>query len=230
MTKAEQEAVKEKSKTRRYKKPILKELNLETIRNTLYDITEAASEIEWMERMGDDGKGVISQMLGDDEEAEELQNFFGSVSADAYQMLEDLENSYLIPDVFDTWFAGIADGGFEYLGFDAYEGDYYPLESSIERSWARSAANERLMRMTKKELLEASAACFTIAMNYMSIKSRYEDLRESLDILRGKNGGTLKAVMEIDKLYEQLDDWKNFEAAKRFDAICRELQPEVWLM
>lgn len=83
MTNSEQAAARRKAEARRHKKPILKELNVETIRNTLYDITEAASEIEWMERMSDGGEGIICQLLGDEDDAAELQNFFGMVAGDA---------------------------------------------------------------------------------------------------------------------------------------------------
>lgn len=38
MTRSEQEMARKKAAARRHKKPILKELNLETIRNTLYNM------------------------------------------------------------------------------------------------------------------------------------------------------------------------------------------------
>lgn len=229
MTNSEQAAARRKAEARRHKKPILKELNVETIRNTLYDITEAASEIEWMERMSDGGEGIICQLLGDEDDAAELQNYFGMVAGDAEQMLEDLESDF-VPDIFDTWFAAM-DGGCEYMGYDAYENDYVSLELGIEKAWAKSAANEKLMRMTKAQILDAASACFSIAINYLSIKSRYDDLHESVEILRGKNGGALKAALEIDKLYDQMqaDRWDR-KAAARFEAMCQELQPEVWVV
>lgn len=55
--------------------------------------------------------------------------------------------------------------------------------------------------------------------------------QDMVEILRGKKGGALKAALEIDKLYDQMqaDRWDH-KAAARFEAMCQELQPEVWVV
>lgn len=225
MTEWEREKAVQKARARRYKKPILKDLNMETIRMTLQDILEASTDIQWTEQ--DD---MLSQMLGDDDDAAEFKNSFGLLAGDAYQMQEELRNDYLVPEFFDLWFAAM--GGGKMLGYDEYEGDYYPLEGRFEEEFAQQEARKKLERMTKKEIIDMASQCFKIATNYLSIKSRYEDLSAALDILRGKNSGQLKAATEIDELYEKM--WENGylqrDIERRFDRmVSDEVQPAIWV-
>ena len=225
MTELEREAAVQKARVRRYKKPVLKDLNMETIRITLQDIAEASSDIQWAEQ--DD---MLSQMLGDDDDATEFKNSFGLLAGDTYQMEEELRDDYLVPEFFDLWFAAM--GGGEMLGYDEYEGDYYSLEGRFDEELAQQEARKKLERMTKKEIIDMASQCFKIATNYLSIKSRYEDLSTALDILRGKNSGQLKAAAEIDELYDKM--WVNGclqrDIERRFDQmVSDDVQPAIWV-
>lgn len=223
MTESERAMAAQKAKARRYKKPLLKDLNMETIRETLQDIAEASTDIQWMEQ--DD---LLSQMLGDDDDASEFKISFGLLAGDAYQMEEELQDDYLVPEFFDLWFAAM--GGGEMLGYDEYEGDYYSLER-FDEELAQQESRKKLERMTKKEIIDMASQCFKIATDYLSIKNRYEDLRAALDILRGKNSGQLKVAMEIDELYEKM--WENgylqYDIERRFDRMVSEVHPAIWV-
>ena len=224
MTDYERDMRIQKARARRFMKPLSKEFNIESIQNTIWDILNAASDIKWM-----DTEDVLSQLLEDDEEANEFKNAFGILEGDAYAMSEALRNDYVVPECFDLWFASM---GRDLMGFDKYEGDYFDLEPGYDESLAHDAAKKRLMTMTKKEILDASFQCFRIAVDYLSIKKRYEDLQDALEILRGKNCEQLKIMDELDKLYDAIQLSEGFmdgERVRRFNRLAEELQPEVWV-
>ena len=60
-------------------------------------------------------------------------------------------------------------------------------------------------RCTKEEILDGASLCFRIAVNYLSLKSRYEDLKASMDIIRERNRAELDALHKINEVYEKAD-------------------------
>ena len=223
MTEYQKDLLVQKAKAKRYKKPLSKEFNIESIQNTIWDILDAVSDIEWMEK-----EDVVSEILEDADEATEFKNAFGILAGDAYTMSEALKESYNIPECFDIWFAGM---GSNLMGFDEYEGDYFDLSPGLEESIAQDVAQKRIMAMTKKDIVNTASQCFRIALNYLSIKSRYESLQDALDILRGKNCEQLKMMDELDKLYAEMQDGGLWDGSRerKFDRLTAELQQEVWL-
>lgn len=73
----------------RYKKPIVRDLNLEVMEQNLYDMQEACSDVRYAFD-GDDGDEIVSAMLGDEEEAYEFKMMFSSLDAEVDQFLHDL--------------------------------------------------------------------------------------------------------------------------------------------
>lgn len=66
-----------------------------------------------------------------------------------------------------------------------------------------------MMRFTKEQILKGGRRCFRITLNYISLKSRYEDLKASMDIIREKNKGELDILKNINNLYEKANEVSN---------------------
>lgn len=190
-----------KAKQLRYKKPIVKELNLDSIEQDLWDIQEACEEVHWYTDSEDGNDSLINALSGDEDEAYEFKMAFADLCAECERMFEDLKEEW-VPECFDIIFvaagAGETYGGL--LGFDEYEQDYFGIGCSD--SWAEDEAKKKLKQMTKDEMIAAIRQCFRIYSAYIGLRNRYDSLKAAIDILRDQNTGYLQIVKEIEKLYE----------------------------
>lgn len=217
-----------KAKEMRYKKPIVKDLNFDTIRIELWEMQEACNEIAYL-----DDDTILNAFGDDDEDAAEFKITFETLAYDADRMAEDLENEY-VPEYFDTFFAAIGAGdyGGGLMGFDSCENDYFGL-MDYEEGWAEEEAQKKLERLTKKELIEAAGICSKVLFCYVGLKYRYDCLKASFDIIRGKALGYIEVIKEIDKAYKDMfsDDYNTQKkAVDSFERLTMELPEEVWLM
>lgn len=231
MTAREIETRRQKAKARRYKQPICKNMNLAYIQHRLDEIQEACEEVRWFEETEDDS--LIDELIGGEEEAYEFKMMFSTLAVDCERMIEDIYSTW-IPEIFDTLFVATGGGDeFDLLGFDSFEGDYFGLDESAEEEWAEEEAIKKLMAMTKKDIVDAVRKSFRICIQFIGLDRRYEDLKDSIDIIRGKNAGQLKSAAEINRLYDEAEKagfgkWDD-EAGKKFDAMVNALPQEVWL-
>ena len=109
------------------------------------------------------------------------------------------------------------------------EGDYFGLDSWLVNP-AQLEADKRLMRLTKQELLDAASQCFRVAMAFVALKSRWGDLKDSIDIVRAQNDGLLTTIKRIEDICDRADssEWQE-SAAKEFEQLISILPDECWL-
>lgn len=226
-----EELKKLKAKQLRYKKPIVKKLNLDYIKQELWDIQEACEDIRWYTDSEDGTDSLINALCGDEDEAYEFKMAFADLCAECEQMINDLHDEW-IPECFDIFFvsAGAEKDYGGLLGYDAYEQDYYGI--STYECFAEDEAKMKLKRLSKDDLIAATRQCFHVYSSFMGLTSRYDSLKSAIDILREKNTGLLRTIKKIDELYEELADvvndsfseyskeWKNFE--RYTDALPQE--------
>ncbi len=219
---------REKARHLRYQKPICKSLNLWTIKEELDDIWENCDEVRYFTDY--DNETLLNALDGDEEDADQFRLSFADLSAECERMREDLEEAY-VPECFDTVFvaagAGSNEGG--YLGYDAYEQDYFGID--VPDEWIQSEGAKKLKRMTKDEIIECVAACLKVYQSYIGIKYRYDSLKAAFDILKNENTAHLRTVKKIDELYEkaQTDILGWGEASRTYDKMLEALPKEAWL-
>ena len=186
-----------RAKQLRYKKPIARYLNIDTIRDELYDMMNACEEIHWYDN---DEESLVNALDGDEDMAWGFKMAFSDLEADLERFQEDLNEQY-VPDYFDMLFpaAGARYAG-GYLGFDTYENDYMGIQP-WEYDLAEDEAAKNFMRLTKKQMLEAVGACLKIAYQYMAIRYRYDCMEAAIEILRGENMERLQTVKAIEEQY-----------------------------
>lgn len=227
-----EETRRQKAKNLRYKKPIVNGLNLDDIKQNLYDIEEACEGVRWYFDCDDDT--LINALDGDDDEAFEFKMMFADLSAECEQMREDLHELRWYEDkeeAFNAWFPAI--GGGDMLGWDTYESDYMPLDGGYEDQLAEKESRKRISRMTKEQILDTAKLSFQIIRSYLGLMSRYDQLKAAMDILRDQNTGYLQIVKRIEELYEKANadgfySWGG-SSMKEFDRLVSNMPQEAWI-
>lgn len=227
-----EETKRNKAKQLRYKKPIVKNLNLDFIKQDLWDIQEACEEVRWFTDSDDGEETLVNALNGDEDEAYEFKMEFAYLCAECERMSCDLQEEW-VPECFDLFFvatgAGNSYGGL--LGFDEYEGDYYGIGDYT--SYAEDEAWKKLKKMTKDELISATRQCFNIFQAYVGLRNRYDSLQAAIDILRDQNTGHIQTVKEIEKLYAEASkqqEWAEYSKEwKEFERYTNALPPEAWI-
>lgn len=218
----------------RYKKPIVRDLNLDSIQQDLWNIQEECETVRWYTDSEDGEDSLLNALDGDEDEAYEFKMAFADLCAECEKMSEDLREEW-VPECFDIFFvaagAGESYGGL--LGWDSYEGDYFGI--SCSNSFAEDEAQKRLKQMTKDNLIAAVRQCFKVYQAYIGLRNRYDNLKSAIDILRDRNTGCLQTVTEINKLYEEASkdswsrkDWSN--ESREWKRYTDALPPEAWVM
>ena len=228
-----EEMKKNRAKKLRYKKPIVKNLNLETIQQDLWDIQESCEEVHWFTDSDDGSETLINALSGDEDEAYEFKMAFADLCAECERMFDDMQEEW-VPDCFDILFvaagAGETYGGL--LGFDSYEQDYFGIGCS--EAFAEDEAKKKLKQMTKDELIAAVRQCFRIYSAYIGLRNRYDSLKAAIDILREQNTGHLQVVREIERLYQKAQEQQGYMAEyskewREFEQDADALPQEAWL-
>lgn len=219
---------REKARNLRYKRAVSAELNLEQIQQNLWEILETASNIRWWCTQGDET--MLDELIGDEEESFELKMAFSTLDYDCQKMLEDMDNEW-IPECFNSFFGAIAGGSVGGMwGFDSYEGDYFGISDRYEEELAQKECRKRLKAHTKDEILDAYSVCFRVAINYISIRDRYDGLKSYIDIINGQNTGYLATVKRIEELYEKVTcEYPARKDRQEFDSLVGNMPDEVWL-
>lgn len=218
-----------KIKKIRKKTPFCKTLNLEYIKDRLFDIMEECEEISWILN-NEDNEMIIEALDGDEEEFSEFKIAFDYLSADCEHFLDDLHTEY-VPECFDTFFVGIGAGAYSggLMEWDEVEQDYCGIQYEV---FAERAEAEKLKRLTKNELLNTIRMCFKIAMNFSGIESRYNDLENGIDLIKEKNNAINMSLKEFDKLYElaaseDFGEWS--PNTRKYEQCLDKFPQEVWL-
>jgi len=218
------------AKNMRYKKAIVKDLNLEKITEELYEIVYACNDVEWY-CLFDDDETLINALDGDEDEAYEFKMMFSDLAAESEQLLTDLRYEY-VPDCFDDFFVAINGDrvGNGLLGWDSYEQDYYGI--SLWDGDARTESVKRLKRFNKDTLIDIAHLCFKIMYSYIGLKYRYDCLKASIDILREQNTGYLEMTRQIADLYEKANETGFYfadEHTRELDNLIAHMPQETWL-
>ena len=222
-----------KAKQLRYKKPIVKDLNLETIQQELWDIQEECENVHWY--FDTDEDTLINALDGNEDEAHEFKMMFAYLCAECDRMSEDLNGEW-VPDCFDKFFVavGAGEGYGGLLGYDSYEQDYFGL--SCTDAWAEDESKKVLKRLTKDELIAAARQCFRVYQSFIALRHRYDCLKAAMDILRDQNTGYLQMVKQIEEVYEKADkessgfQYQWGEEVRELDRILDNMPQEAWIM
>jgi len=233
-----------KARELRYKKPIVRDLNLEIMTNNIYEMQSECYDVQYA-LDGDEGDEIIAAMLGDEDEAKEFRMMFSDLSAELEAFVTDLQDwewSEYVDQYYDLFMVNgdVAQSFGGLLGYDSYEGDYFGLPGFYGEDDAKRAAFEKLKKdLTKDKMLMFFQICMKIFTQYVGLQYRYDCLKASMDILRERNMGHLTAVKEINRLYDQADKetshfhfvhtFRKSEAYEKLDKMIAAMPQEAFL-
>lgn len=212
----------------RYKKSIAQGFNLNDIQDELSRICEDCDNVRWCVDGNEDE--LVEALDGDEEEALEFRMLFSDLSYEAEKLYTALNETY-ITEYFDVFFAAVAHGAVELIGYDSYEDDYYGM-TRYEQDLGAEEAGKRLMRLTKQDLISCAHQCFGVATAFLNVRYKAEYLKAAMDVLQSKNHTYIEAVKGIEELYEKAnsDKWKDWaQSVRRFDEAVDAMPARVWL-
>ena len=227
-----EETKREKARQLRYIKPIVRDLNLISIQEELWNIQEECEEVHWY--TDTDEETLINALDGNEDEAYEFKMMFADLCAECERMFDDLKEKW-VPDCFDKFFvaAGAGDSFGGILGFDSFEQDYFGIDCMD--SFAEDEAKKALKRMTKDDLIAAVRQCFKIYQSYIALRYRYDCLKAAIDILRDQNTGYLQMVKQIEEAYERAEKeslgfrYDYGESVRDLNRILENMPQEAWI-
>lgn len=231
-----EETKRKKAMSLRYRKAMVKDLNMDSITESLWEIRDACQEVHWYCDTDDGSDTLINALDGDEDQAYEFKMMFSDLEAECEQMMNDLDDwqNETFKEYFnDLFVAADADeygGGL--LGYDAYEGDYFGLTYGDN---AKKCSKSRLKRLTKDELIEHVQFSIRILCNYLALRSRYDNLKAAMDILRDQNTGYLQMITQIAELYDKAEKesygfkYKFCKEVKELDQFLENLPQEAWI-
>ena len=133
-------------------------------------------------------------------------------------------------------------------GYDVYERDVWGLDND-SGEWASDKAKERLMKLTKKDMVDLIGDSVSIMLRFQAFYVRYQLMTQTFERIRGVNMETLNLIKDINAAYEDLapelerncrNGRHNYEymyiygnaanaAVKRFDSLLEKLPDRFWV-
>ena len=140
-----------------------------------------------------------------------------------------MDEEYGINEYYDDCTLALIGDRYEVVGFDSVEEDYYSL-CRYEADLANTEAGKRIMRLTKSEMLSRIGQCMGLALAFLDLRQSYDYLKATMDILRDKNTSVLNVIKEINKLYENSQDYFEKSAnSQEFQKLLDCLPEYIWL-
>lgn len=225
------ETRRKKARELRYRKAIVRDINLDRIWEELGEIEETCNDVQYYFDINGDGETLLNALDGNEDEAYEFKLMFSDLAAECEQMQQDLQEEY-IPEYFDTFFTAVNTDD-TLLGWDPYEGDYMGLGSAFEDHLAMEEARKKMQRKTKDQILEAARICFRVYQAFIGLRHRYDCLKAAMDILKDENTGYIQIVRQIEEAYEKAsrsDFYGGYGPwAEKFDRLTDSMPQEAWI-
>ena len=220
-----------------YKRSMVNELNYFEINESLMDMTEVCSNIHYA---FDDDETLINAFDGNEDQAHEFIMTFSDLDSEVERLYESFEEMYRYEDdperKFNDMTVSLIGEWFKLLGFDSYRNDYFSFDNPISEEVAADESRKRIMRKTKKEILDEIGLTMALIIRYIDIKSRFECMRATIDIFQNKNIAVLGVLKDINDKYRglfdksgELDDRHKGKEIREFDKIVGELPEKYWI-
>lgn len=229
----------EKCRGLMYKRSILAEINYTTIHCNLYDMQDVCGNIHYIL---DDDETLINAFDGNEDEAYEFRFSFTDLDYEIENLLQQFREMFGYRDEperdFNDMTVSLLGDWFTIIGFDAYREDFFPFDYNDLEKYALEESQKRIMRKTKKEILDNIGLVMALILRYFDIKTRYDYLKATIDIFKDENTAFLKLVKSIDNKYKELfdtdgkiDDYdkKTRKTMTEFDNMVEQLPEKFWV-
>lgn len=229
----------EKTRNLRCKRPALADLGFEIITSRLEEMQSQCYDIHWA---FDDDETLLNALDGNEEEAWEFKMMFIDLEGQIDRLLEAMDSNFIYDGSPETDFndmsVALIGNRYNLIGYDYDEEDYFNL-TGYDSDLAFSKAGERVMRMTKKEMLAQIGQTLGLILSFQNISMMYEALKSTIDIFQDNNVSILQVIKDIESAYTAMFEGNAYEslgclyldreAEKRFDKILEELPEKFFI-
>lgn len=202
------------STTPLWKKSCLKDLNLVAIKEFLWEIS--------------DNGDMYGYAGGDEGYYQDYKDQFDDLAGMASNLLEALNDDYFIGENWDDMTVALLGNTERVLGYDWVEQDYFAMCSPYSEDAAVQEAENRIMRLTKREMLGAFRLVLGTLLAFFDIKTAHDCLVSIVQELDEKGAILELKNREINRLYE---DYTGSSGGKELDAIIEGISPRsrLWV-
>ena len=225
------------AKLLRFKKPALMDMDYGLMIETLQEIQDDCIEIHDM--VADDVK-LLAALDDNEEEAFEFKLAFADLEGDCGKLIDAIhEHSYYVSDEdaeqeYNDCTVYLVGDIFDLVGFDDYERDYFKLTDHL-RDYAAEESGKRLMRMTKKDMLNTIGYNMRLFLGYFELKQRYDHLKATISIVKGSNQSLIDLLREIEAAYEKANEISDgfkytwYKPVRDFNALLQKIPDRFWV-
>lgn len=195
------------------KKSMLDGLDLGSIQNELYDMSENGDCWGYDDR--DEGSYY-----------NEFRELFNEIAAGATDLNEAIDEWRDTMDgAWDDLTVGMLGDTQRVLGFDTVECDYYRMTEPYMECWAQDEACKRVEHWTKREMMGNFKFVLSTLVSYMDLKAASDTMLAVVSELDYRGAMLEEKTNRIDQIYTDITG----KAAEAFEDELKNIPGRMWV-
>lgn len=196
-----------------WKKSMLDGLDLGSIQNELYDMSENGDCWGYDDR--DEGSYY-----------NEFRELFNEIAAGATDLNEAIDEWRDTMDgAWDDLTVGMLGDTQRVLGFDTVERDYYRMTEPYMEGWAQDEACKRVEHWTKREMMGNFKFVLSTLVSYMDLKAASDTMLAVVSELDYRGAMLEEKTNRIDQIYTDITG----KAAEAFEDELKNIPGRMWV-
>ena len=196
-----------------WKKSMLDGLDLGSIQNELYDMSENGDCWGYDDR--DEGSYY-----------DEFRELFNEIAAGATDLNEAIDSRCGMMDgAWDDLTVGMLGNTQRVLGFDTVERDYYRMTEPYMEDWAQDEACKRVEHWTKREMMGNFKFVLSTLVSYMDLKAASDTMLAVVAELDYRGAMLEEKTNRIDQIYSDITG----KSAEQFEKELENLPQRMWV-
>lgn len=196
-----------------WKKSMLDGLDLGSIQNELYDMSENGDFWGYDDR--DEGSYY-----------DEFRELFNEIAEGATDLNEAIENWRCMMDgAWDDLTVGMLGNTQRVLGFDTVERDYYRMTEPYMEDWAQEEACKRVEHWTKREMMGNFKFVLSTLVSYLDLKAASDTMLAVVAELDYRGAILEEKTNRIDQIYSDITG----KSAEQFEKELENLPQRMWI-
>ena len=196
-----------------WKKSILDGLDLGSIQNELYDMSENGDYCGYDDR--DEGSYY-----------DEFRELFNEIAAGATDLNEAIDSwRGMMDGAWDDLTVGMLGDTQHVLGFDTVERDYYRMTEPYMEDWAQDEACKRVEHWTKREMMGNFKFVLSTIVSYLDLKAASDTMLAVVAELDYRGAMLEEKTNRIDQLYSDITG----KSAEQFEKELENLPQRMWV-
>lgn len=196
-----------------WKKSMLDGLDLGSIQNELYDMSENGDCWGYDDR--DEGSYY-----------DEFRELFNEIAAGATDLNEAIDSRCGMMDgAWDDLTVGMLGDTQRVLGFDTVERDYYRMTEPYMEDWAQDEACKRVEHWTKREMMGNFKFVLSTLVSYLDLKAASDTMLAVVAELDYRGAILEEKTNRIDQIYSDITG----KSAEQFEKELENLPQRMWV-